>query len=200
MDKKTNTKQNILNAAVKEFAHNPYHIATTNVIAKNAGVSKGSVFLHFKSKKELYISCLRYLLQKSGKEAEKQGFEEKGDVFDRITAISQWKLKRFKEYPEEYLFVYRALYYYPTEIKEEIAAELGQFSQQAEKQYIYTDKKSGYGKYTEKQIYNIIQIINMGTEAKFRRGLGNEINENDISGYFTEWLELIEIIKKGLKN
>ena len=50
------TRRNaILNAALKEFASKGYDEASTNVIAKEAGISKGLMF-HYVGSKEIFFS------------------------------------------------------------------------------------------------------------------------------------------------
>ncbi|ADQ14295.1 TetR/AcrR family transcriptional regulator [Halanaerobium hydrogeniformans] len=48
------TKQCILNSAVKVFSENNYHAASMAMIAEEAGVSKGTLYWHFDSKEELF--------------------------------------------------------------------------------------------------------------------------------------------------
>lgn len=45
----------ILNAALKEFAVRGYDNASTNVIAKEAGISKALMFHYVSSKQELFL-------------------------------------------------------------------------------------------------------------------------------------------------
>ena len=55
MNKSNNNerKQRILDAAVNLFVHYGYDKTTVNDIAREAGISKGAIYLHFKSKDEL---------------------------------------------------------------------------------------------------------------------------------------------------
>ena len=50
--------QNILNAAVDLFIHYGYDKTTVSDIARAAGISKGAIYLHFKSKDELFEALL----------------------------------------------------------------------------------------------------------------------------------------------
>jgi AcrR family transcriptional regulator len=197
MGRKTETKQNILSAAIKEFAKNPYHLANTNVIAAKAGISKGTVFLHYKSKSELYLACLKHLVEKNYAEAQDLEIEQKEDVFERMVAIIRWKSERLKRFPDEFLFVYRALYNCPEEIKPQVYGIIASFSREAKEKY-FINSGINYGKYSQEQVLNFIQIINMGVEAKIKNNMGKEINEKDIDAYLREALELLEILKKGL--
>jgi TetR/AcrR family acrAB operon transcriptional repressor len=48
------TKQDVLNAALKVFSEKGYAAATLNEIAERAGVTRGAIYWHFEHKAELY--------------------------------------------------------------------------------------------------------------------------------------------------
>lgn len=48
------TKRAIFDAAIKEFSINGYSGATMDTIAENAGVAKGTLYYHFKSKEDIF--------------------------------------------------------------------------------------------------------------------------------------------------
>jgi AcrR family transcriptional regulator len=62
-EKSFEKKQELLEAALEEFSSKKYDDASLNSIIKNAGISKGTFYYHFKDKQELYI----YLLESSSK-------------------------------------------------------------------------------------------------------------------------------------
>ena len=62
----------ILRAAVHEFVKNGFERAKTGDIAKNAGISKGSVFQYFENKKELFIHCAKWSLEVFMKKLDEQ--------------------------------------------------------------------------------------------------------------------------------
>jgi AcrR family transcriptional regulator len=52
-------KDAVLQAALDEFCVRSYEEASLNSILKNAGISKGSFYYHFKDKKDLYFYMLK---------------------------------------------------------------------------------------------------------------------------------------------
>jgi len=56
MGSENDKRQQIIEAATKNFARNGYYNSTISDIAKEAGVAHGTVYLYFKSKEELLIS------------------------------------------------------------------------------------------------------------------------------------------------
>lgn len=57
-EKKKRKKEKILIEASKEFGEKGYYQASLNVICKNASLAKGTIYLYFKDKRELYLECL----------------------------------------------------------------------------------------------------------------------------------------------
>lgn len=92
-------KVNIINSAMKEFSKNTFQKASTNVIVKDAGISKGLLFHYFGTKAKLY-EYLEYFTMKVMTEniIEKMDWEQQ-DMFLRIKEISMIKFKIFQDYP-----------------------------------------------------------------------------------------------------
>lgn len=55
----TEKQSKILEAAIKTFAEKGYATSSTSEIAKKAGVAEGTIFRHYKTKKDLLISIVR---------------------------------------------------------------------------------------------------------------------------------------------
>ncbi|MCL2016613.1 MAG: TetR/AcrR family transcriptional regulator [Defluviitaleaceae bacterium] len=55
-------KVRILHTAIEVFSEGGFEVASTNEIAKRAGVSKGLLFHYFGNKRELYAACQWYVL------------------------------------------------------------------------------------------------------------------------------------------
>lgn len=53
--------EEILNAAIEEFAARGYDGAVINDICRNNGISKGKLFHHFKGKDDLFLACCQYV-------------------------------------------------------------------------------------------------------------------------------------------
>ncbi|MEG2028412.1 MAG: TetR/AcrR family transcriptional regulator [Bacilli bacterium] len=53
-------KQNLLKAATLEFSRVNYNTASINQIILNAGISRGSFYMYFKDKEDLYVYIFEY--------------------------------------------------------------------------------------------------------------------------------------------
>ena len=57
-------RQRILYEAAHEFARLGFDQANINLIAEQAGIGKGTIYLYFENKRELFLSMLRAIAQK----------------------------------------------------------------------------------------------------------------------------------------
>lgn len=63
-DEMTEKQRNILKAAIKLFATKGYHATSTSEIAKEANVAEGTIFRHYKSKKDILIATVAPIIIK----------------------------------------------------------------------------------------------------------------------------------------
>lgn len=57
------TRHRIMRVAASEFARLGFDQANINVIAEQAGIGKGTIYLYFENKRDLFIEMLRYIAQ-----------------------------------------------------------------------------------------------------------------------------------------
>ncbi|MDF2803762.1 MAG: TetR family transcriptional regulator [Anaerocolumna sp.] len=89
----------ILNAALKEFAKRGFDDASTNIIAKEAGISKALMFHYISSKKDLFLFTCGYVTDLMEKEYfELMNFSEK-DIFNRLCQSYLLQIELLKRYP-----------------------------------------------------------------------------------------------------
>ena len=89
----------ILNAALKEFAVQGFDHASTNVIAKEAGISKALMFHYINNKQDLFLLVYDYFTELLDKEYYiKVDFAEK-DIFKRLRQSYLLQIEIIKRYP-----------------------------------------------------------------------------------------------------
>ena len=94
-----NRRNAILNAALKEFARKGFDEASTNVIAKESGISKGLLFHYVNSKKELFLYLYDYCTDMIDKEYfELMNFKEQ-DIFERLRQSYLLQLELLQKHP-----------------------------------------------------------------------------------------------------
>lgn len=82
------TKQEqILLAAARVFSLRGFHQATVDEIAQDAGVGKGTIYLHFRSKEALLDACLRYFIGRHAAEIQRRVEEIQGGPAEQLRWI-----------------------------------------------------------------------------------------------------------------
>lgn len=98
-------KERILNAAFKEFAEKGFDDASTNRIAKEANISKGSLFNYFNNKEDLF----KYLIELALERIDTMYFQKVNyditDIFDRIIHFSEIKNQEYPRFKDTFDFL-----------------------------------------------------------------------------------------------
>ncbi len=106
MNQKTfERKAELLNAALDEFAKKAYEDASLNRIIKNAGISKGTFYYHFKDKQSLYLYLLKHAVKAKWEFIERRTREEINldditDIFEMFKIQAEFGFQFAKCYPE----------------------------------------------------------------------------------------------------
>lgn len=106
-----NERQNvILNAALKEFANKGYDGASTNVIAKESGISKPLMFHYVNNKKDFFLFLYDYCIDILNKEYFDQINVHEKDIFERLRETCLLKIQVMQKYPWIFDFVKVAVF------------------------------------------------------------------------------------------
>lgn len=89
----------ILNAALKEFSSQGYDNASTNVIAKEAKISKALMFHYVNNKQTLFFVVYDYFSEQLEKEYFALMNYEERDIFRRLRQSYLLQLKLLEKYP-----------------------------------------------------------------------------------------------------
>src|SRR5579885_3359575 len=57
------TRQRLMRVAAREFARLGFDQANINIIAEQAEIGKGTIYLYFENKRDLFLAMLRYIAQ-----------------------------------------------------------------------------------------------------------------------------------------
>ncbi|MCM3086958.1 TetR/AcrR family transcriptional regulator [Bhargavaea ginsengi] len=96
----SNRQQEILKAAMQEFAENGFGKASTNRIVKNAGMSKGMLYYYFINKEDLFLDCIGYALEHMEQSLEDWIGTGKEGFIERMARIAESKRIYFRQHPE----------------------------------------------------------------------------------------------------
>lgn len=92
-------RDRLLNAALKEFVMQGYERASTNSIAKEAGISKPLLFHYVESKQELYFFVYQYFSELLEQEYYTKLNLENRDIFDRLRKSYELQIRLLMQYP-----------------------------------------------------------------------------------------------------
>ncbi len=98
-DVKKEKQDAIINAALMVFAENGYKKASTDVIVKEAGISKGLLFHYFESKKGVYEFVYDYSIKYTMIELNQTVKKDETDFFSIQRMIELTKTRVMKNYP-----------------------------------------------------------------------------------------------------
>ncbi len=114
-------KEQILQVCIEEFAKNGYENTSTNTIVKRLGISKGLLFLYFKSKMHLYSYLIEYLFKTQYDKFIKLFPNRKlTEFFDLFNHMVNFYKDQLKKNPYIVVFLLKIELSTPTEIKWEI--------------------------------------------------------------------------------
>lgn len=113
-------KERILQVCIEEFARNGYEKASTNTIVKRLGISKGLLFLYFKSKKNLFLYLVEHISKSLTDEFLKRFTG--GDMLslNALDNLGEYYFMIFREKPDTFLFMLEALLIPQPELRDEI--------------------------------------------------------------------------------
>ena len=104
-DVKKDKQDAIINAALKTFALKGYKDASTDVIVKEAGISKGLLFHYFTSKQGLYDFICDYSTKYMTLELTRAVKKSEKDCFELMSQISLGRVRVMKNYPFMHRFL-----------------------------------------------------------------------------------------------
>ena len=151
LDLEPQRRNAILNAALKEFALRGFDNASTNVIAKEAGISKALMFHYVNNKQELFLCVYDYFAELLDKEYYRKIDFTVRDIFNRLRQSYLLQIELLKQYP--WIFEFNKL---------STASNSDEVNKELEKRAI------------KKQFSCCTHIFDIIDESKFRAGLDIE--------------------------
>jgi len=101
-------RNELLVAARTIFSRKGFHDATIDEIAEAAEVAKGTVYLYYKSKRDLYLEALRYGIESLNRELNLKAAEA-GVFLEKLRILTTTKMEFFEENREFFNIYYSEL-------------------------------------------------------------------------------------------
>jgi AcrR family transcriptional regulator len=98
----------LLTAARAIFSKKGFHEATIDDVAEAADVAKGTVYLYYKSKRDLYLEALRFGIESLNRELEAKAAEA-GSCLEKLRILTATKMSFFEDNREFFNIYYSEL-------------------------------------------------------------------------------------------
>lgn len=190
-------RERVINAAMKEFAQKGYLAASTNEIAKEAGISKGLLFHYFTSKKDLYLYLYDHAVEMMIEKMDAKVDREERDFFVKLRQASVVKLGIFNVHPDLFQFLKMAFFEESSDVKAEL---LGRFKRIASSEYsrMFADidtSKFKEGIDPEKAIQIVMwSMEGLGEQEREKhRRMGGELKVDALMEEFDRYMELFKL-------
>jgi len=193
---KKEKRNSIVNAVAVEFVKHGYDKASTNIMASEAGISKGSLFNYFESKKNLFLYLIDYSIEIIEKLYEQIDVSER-DLFLRLENIGVQKLKIQIEYPHIFDFLKLVKQEHTQDLREDIQAKFESITTRGiEKIYQNID----YSLFKEDlDIKKAIEVLNwtmFGFSEKALNDIESFHHINTLGEkYLSEWREYADFLR-----
>lgn len=183
-------QDNIINASLKLFANKGYKDASTDVIVKAAGISKGLLFHYFGSKKGLYSFICDYSAKYMTLELTRTVKGNEKDFFNIMSQIELGKTRVARNYPYMYSFLRSLKYEKDEEAIEAIGSSIEYLDTTYENIYSQISNKRFINPEESSKVIKIIQWMYDGflkeKQCESDSSVPDEINEE-----FSEYLSLL---------
>lgn len=191
-------REQILQVCIEEFAQNGYENTSTNTIVKRLGISKGVLFLYFKSKSNLYMYIVNHLTRTLTEEFFEripyQGLAEPLDIFDHLGEFYRIILQ---EKPHVLKFMLDAFINAPVDLSEAIEYEHNHAHEEAMK-IINTDKFRD--DVNPKMVIDLLHMISYHIGQMMFKDYGGQMDnfKKNIDKYTETYKQYVKLIKYGV--
>jgi AcrR family transcriptional regulator len=198
-------KERIMRAAISEFCVHGFEKGNIGNAAKNAGVSKGSMYQYFENKKELFLYCVQWsselFIKKYNITTEVPG--SSANFFDYILESSKALFFQMREERELVIFLQDVFLGKYKNLMSESMEYMQKISDELMLQFIRQGKENGY---IRRDIDDeLLCIFATAVSYKFKehtlnraRSLGEDILDVPFETFEAEYKAMIELMKNGM--
>jgi TetR/AcrR family transcriptional regulator len=201
-DIKKERQDAIINASLRTFSEDGYKRASTDVIVRRAGISKGLLFHYFISKKGLYSFIYDYSVRFMSLELTQSVKKEEKDFFELIRQIEYAKTRVMKNYPYMEKFLNGVKF----EKHPDALAALREGEKENAMEQIYNGlyRQTDLTKFQDRiDIKKVIHILNWCSEGFMREAFESDPDMDDMNVEYAKYIKMLrdhlyrpEFIKK----
>lgn len=189
-------KEKIIKVAIEEFAKNGYKAASTNNICKKAKVSKGLIYYYFKSKEEIYLNALRFVIDRFKENVTIEIDDKNKNGIDYISEYFDTKFKFFRENPLYSMLIVNSVLYYNVEEAIKLSDEFQNYNN--ELIYGVIKNIAINPKFDREKAFELIMIIGEKLEEKHMKNIEVKDKETVIEDFRRDHKVMIEMVFEGI--
>jgi TetR/AcrR family transcriptional regulator len=198
MDPIIKTEERILASALKEFGEKGYFRASTNNIAKEAMLAKGSIFKHFTTKADLFFAVYRQALDKFLQAYEQFQIKQSQDIFEQISDFIFWKSQYMQENRLAANVLLEAVANPPEVIKDKCLATLASLRKLSLASFFAKIDMSHLNPHISQEVFERnLNIAISGLQATY---IDKNINYATLSALKEEAIAFLKIVIKGMEK
>lgn len=180
----------IINAGMEVFGKYEYKKASTDEIARIAGISKGLLFHYFKNKKTFYLYIYNFCIKLTAEFTLNEDYKKITDFFELLEYGSKKKMKLIHDYPHITGFIVKAFYSKNEEISNELDQVFANFTGNIFEIYFkYIDFSKFRDGVDPKEIFNMLTWMSEGYLFEKQRS-ENLIDIEEIWKDFNTWKQM----------
>lgn len=198
-------QEKIMRAAISEFSNKGFQKGNVGIIAKNAGVAKGSMYQYFENKEELFLFSVRWALKLILKKYKvfSEFKERKMDIFDYMYENARLMWISLKEEREAIIFLQEVTMGKYSELTDKSIKDMLKVSNEYTLNFIREGKENGYIR--KDMDDELLMMFMTGALMKMKgymfekaKEQGEEIVDQSFEENEKKFKDFVELIKHGM--
>lgn len=191
-------REKILHACIEEFANTGYETASTNRIAKNAGIAKGSLFKYFGTKEKLFYAAAKHVLNEYLAHLRKEIPKQPQDIMERIIAIQDKMYDFFGESPVMFRFFTRVMRERGGAVQIRVRGKWEPMTEPVFKEFLGGVDMAGL-KISRKELMQLITWIDTAIDIDIMDIIGPDTTVDELKKAYRKKMALIyKVFKNGI--
>lgn len=161
----------IITAAINEFAHYGYVNASLNRLCRENGISKGKLYHYFDSKDELYYQCVNFIFFDFAAMLQNIEIDKTKPVFENLHYYYKQLLEYWTTHPESCLIIKRASLMFDSKDFKQVKEGQKKYIMTAKQNLLEITRCGNCNAYVSNdELFEVLKAVN---ENLFMREIGN---------------------------
>lgn len=189
-------RQRLLDLCATEFAAKGFERASTNVIVREAGISKGLFFKYFGSKESVFLYLAKTVLADLAElQTISAGFDSP-DILERSVELFARHMRYAREHPVRYRFILRAMLENDSPVHDQVEAiRIAESERTSGGLYEGVDWTIYRG--PKEEVVEFLRCFDLGLRHAAMQALGNESDIDEFESYISTRLSTARAILTG---